>query len=641
LARPRCGFTALRGADGTWGAPRTATTDASGAAALAAQDLAAGRYVVVVGPKTDKGFLARYPADIGVGVWSDGGDEVPQYFSQAADGWVTYRDNGDRYVVVSPLPGNHAALDPEPGDVFELDGPDGRRSWKLAAWSRSTWFVRDDAADRFGDVGNLRVEEGLLDIDRVVDGHALPPEQDRFLVLSALGARDEVRVNPELLQVIPETIDGRRLTVRPGADCPDGAVCNEAFHADDGSAVDLAAASKLVRGFKPTFYDPGETSSYELEVECHEGCTPRPAGKQSSTKYPVYYAHGFNSSKLTWAHLLDAHVSAVPGMGGWYGAEDVDAFSPVVIRAEQLRRNLLALLRDGEDGEGVVAGERFLRVNVVAHSMGGLDSRFLVGAARYNEACASSACSDAEGQPESCCPPPDLDGNPTTWAERIASITTLSTPHCGSSFADLGVKALRKELVHKGFEVVARKLFGLDAAGRELLEKTMYALSQEFCREEMAPGFPAPNPARVYDFACAGGDECELPAGADAPPSDGKGGHRLPPPLPGVPTIFAWSGMACISGSCGDVVDAALMPSYLWVKGHEGDNDGVVSVTSARFGIYMGVLPHDHFDWTRTEAESRLEEIGGRLAGWLFGVRKEPAERFHLEWIDRLREAGY
>jgi triacylglycerol lipase len=500
--------------------------------------------------------------------------------------------------------------------------------------------VRDDATDRIGDVGNLRMEESLLDIDRVVGGHALPEQDDRYLVLGALGAPGEVGVNPELVQVIPETIGGRLLTVEPSADCPDGAVCNEAFYADDKTPVDDATASALVRGYKPTFYDPGEWSTYDLEVECLQGCTPRPAGKQRSTKYPVYYAHGFNSSKLTWAHLLKTHVSHVPGMDGWNDAENVDPFSPVAIRAEQLRRNLLALLQETEATEGVVAGERFLRVNVVAHSMGGLDSRFLVGAPRYNAECATSSCSDAEGNPESCCPPPDLEGNPTTWAERVASITTLSTPHCGSSFADLGVKALKHQLVHKGFEVVARKLFGLDEAGRELLAQTMYALSQEFCQKEMAPGFPAPNPARVYDFACAGG-ACKLPAGADAPPSDGQGGHLLPAPIAGTPTIFSWSGVACVSGSCGDVVDAALVPSYLWVDNHEGDNDGVVSVESARFGIYMGVLPHDHFDWTRTDAESRVEEIGGRLAGWLFGVRKEPAERFHLEWLDRLRAAGY
>lgn len=628
-------------ADGSWGVPKTATTDAHGRAALAVEALGAGRYVILVGPKSSNGFLARYPSDIGIGRWSTNGASEPQYFTREQDGWVTYKKGGGRYRVLAPLPGNDMAEDPQPGAVFELEGPNGRVTWRLDEWSRSTWFVRDDGADRIGDVGNLRMQEGVLDIDRVVNGQALPEDEDRYVVLSAAGLGQEAGVNPELLKVIPESIGGRRIAVRPDDACTDQAVCNEPYYVDDNKAVDLKLVSAEVRGFKPTFYDPGETSSYELDVVCNDGCAPRPASKLSSTKYPVYYAHGFNSSKLTWAHLLSTHVGVVPGMPGWFGAENVDAFSPVALRAEQLRRNLHALLVKTEADEGVVNGERFLRVNVVAHSMGGLDTRYLIGAPKYNAACASSQCTDANGNPESCCPPPDVDGHRTTWAQRVASATTLSTPHCGSSFADLGVKALNNQLVHRGFEVVARKLFGLDDAGRALLEKTMFALSQQFCREQMAPGFPEPNAARVYDFECANGHDCHLPQGAETPPSDGHGGWLLPPPKPNVPTVFSWSGVTCMTGTCGDIVDAALLPSYLWVKGHEGDNDGVVSITSAHFGIYMGALPFDHFDWTRTEAESRLETLGGRLAGWLFGVKKEPAERFHLDWISRLREAGY
>src|SRR4029453_14588915 len=100
--------------------------------------------------------------------------------------------------------------------------------------SKSTWFVRDDGSDRVGDVGNL--SDGVLDIDRVVNGQALPEEQDRYVVLTSQGidSEAEARVTPALLQVIPETIEGRRVEAAPAqSDCPDNAICASARWADD------------------------------------------------------------------------------------------------------------------------------------------------------------------------------------------------------------------------------------------------------------------------------------------------------------------------------------------------------------------------------------------------------------------------
>jgi len=605
------------GADGRWPQPRTVTVDAQGVASMAHDKLSTGRYLFVVGPRNAAGFPARYPSDTAIGKWSDTGASEPLYFMRSGDGWSAWRGD-QRLRVIEPLPGNAADEDPKPGAHFVFDGVSA--TWTLEAWSPSTWFVRDDGSDRVGDVGNLRVDLGLLDIDRLVNGQALPESEDRYVLLRAFGLDANV---PAMLRVIPETLDGRRIEAKPGGDCPAGELCFEPRYADDGTAVPLPLVSANVRGFKPTFYDAGEASSYQLEVMCEKGCTPPPAQLLSRTKYPVYYAHGFNSSKLAWSDLLARHVSAVPGMAHYHGAESVDPFRPVALRAEQLRRNLRALIARIEAEEGIVAGERMVRINVVAHSMGGLDTRFLIGSPMYNQNCATSSCTDENGNPESCCAPPDIDGNSTRWSERIVSLTTLSTPHCGSSFADLGVSVLANQTVHQGFELVARRFFGMDAAGRELLKQTLYALSKDFCATQMAPQFPVPDPTRNYAWQCAEGQTCELP------------------PPKATPTIFSWAGISSVSGSVGDIVDPGLAPSYLYVSHEEGDNDGVVAVKSAQFGIFMGVMPHDHFDWTRTEYESTSEQLAGRLAGWLFGVRKEPAERFHLEWLDRLRRAGY
>ena len=73
-------------------------------------------------------------------------------------------------------------------------------------------------------------------------------------------------------------------------------------------------------------------------------------------------------------------------------------------RADNLKKNVAELIkRSGAD-----------KVNIIAHSMGGLDTRHML----YK------------------------DGNKGKIHERIASITTISTPHEGSPFADWGVKNL-------------------------------------------------------------------------------------------------------------------------------------------------------------------------------------------------------
>jgi triacylglycerol lipase len=92
-------------------------------------------------------------------------------------------------------------------------------------------------------------------------------------------------------------------------------------------------------------------------------------------------------------------------------------------------------------------------VHIIAHSMGGLDARFLLS--------------------------PD---NLSNMADRIVSLTTISTPHKGSPIADLLVKlgdpldigneekllvqALRASLAHAGLEVGGLRNLTTDGVGR-------------------------------------------------------------------------------------------------------------------------------------------------------------------------------
>jgi triacylglycerol esterase/lipase EstA (alpha/beta hydrolase family) len=620
--------------DGSWPAAHAARTDDQGDAVIEARDLAMGRWAIVVGPDKASSFLPRYPADIAAMHPASGGEAEYVYLSEQPDGWWAYGEH-ETWRILAPLPANAAAGDATPGATFHLETIAGKKvDYVLDGWSKSSWFVEDGGKDLYGTLGNMNMKTQVFDLDPPGE----PEEKYRHLLVTSVGLGNDALANPLLLRVVPEELGGRALAVAPAADCSDGAVCNEVHYQDDGQLVPAEVLGPAMRSFKPTYYDPGESSTYEIEVSCLGGCLPKKPSQLAPTKFPVYFAHGFNSSKAVWASLLADHLDKIPGFASFRFAESVDPFRPIPDRAEQLRRNLQKVILEVEQTQGAPDGEPFVRVNVMAHSMGGLDSRYLVGHPRYNEDCAVSQCTDANGQPESCCPPLGPDGSATTWRERVASITTMSTPHCGSSFASWGLQLLKGNWINAAFKLVATKYFGMDQAGQTTLIGTFAALSNEYCTDFMQPKMPVPDPKRSYSWACATGMEgdCTKPTGVDAPAWSGNA-WLLPGPKQGLPTVFSWAGVSCVTGSCGDIVDPGLMVPFLKVRAAEGDNDGVVAVSSARFGIFMGTLPHDHFDWNRTQGESSSEGFGN----WLFGIRKEPAERFYLQWLGMLHDAGY
>jgi triacylglycerol lipase len=138
--------------------------------------------------------------------------------------------------------------------------------------------------------------------------------------------------------------------------------------------------------------------------------------------YPIVLAHGVCRFDILWNESLDADNNDDPRVDrlnyfrgirtmlkdkgylvyhskvGW--AADVDK------RGADLKENILKILRQ--------AGAE--KVNIIAHSMGGLDSRHMM----FNDR---------------------RDGK---IHERIASLTTVSTPHSGSPFADWGLDNLSR-----------------------------------------------------------------------------------------------------------------------------------------------------------------------------------------------------
>jgi triacylglycerol lipase len=199
--------------------------------------------------------------------------------------------------------------------------------------------------------------------------------------------------------------------------------------------------------------------------------------------------------------------------------------------------------------DAFIAGQKLDRVHVIAHSMGGLDTRFLISSLGY--------------------------------ADKITSLTTLETPHRGSPLADLALGITHSLTTSQEDALLAiTKVLGPVSADQ--LNSALRALA-----EDTAPAFNAANPdaAGVTYYSYAGfstlfgvsapHDACAV-AGVDTP---------SPSSLPG---LLQLSGP--IVGGLG------LRP-----------NDGVVPVDSARWTGFLGCIPTDHLDMTGPGAVDAAE----------------------------------
>jgi triacylglycerol lipase len=156
-------------------------------------------------------------------------------------------------------------------------------------------------------------------------------------------------------------------------------------------------------------------------------------------------------------------------------------------------------------------------VHLIAHSLGGLDSRYMISRLGMEQ--------------------------------RVLTLTTLGTPHRGTSFADWGVQTLARlirPLLH---------LVGL--TGQAFIDLTT--------------------------------DECQ----------------RFNEEVPDRPSVRYFSVAGLHNGS---LLTPEWFLSYQWVLANEGPNDGVVSVESAKWGESFELWEGDHFslvNWLNPFARNR------------------------------------
>mgnify|MGYP003394420668 CR=1 FL=1 len=237
----------------------------------------------------------------------------------------------------------------------------------------------------------------------------------------------------------------------------------------------------------------------------------------AETRYPIVFAHGvIASAKILSFQPVAKHLRQ---QGFEVYVPEVSAFNSVEHRANQLAPQIDQILK--------ISGSP--RVNIIAHSMGGLDSRYLISTMKYGD--------------------------------RVASLSTVSTPHYGTSVTDVIFRDLKNDYPFEG-----KFLLGLIGSVTTVYNKStkrstvsvmeaLQSMAPSYVRDTFNPNNP--DDAQVY--------------------------------------YQSWGAETSLDGDP-DLVNPALLTSYKDIWRLEGANDGLVPVSSMPWGNFRGVLPADHLD---------------------------------------------
>ncbi|HET6582274.1 MAG TPA: alpha/beta fold hydrolase [Nannocystaceae bacterium] len=267
-----------------------------------------------------------------------------------------------------------------------------------------------------------------------------------------------------------------------------------------------------------------------------------PAG--DATQFPIILAHGFNTSTTNFWRFNDVDV-ALAADGHVVRLGSVPPFDTPMVRAQFL----------ADQVDDLLAETGATKVNLVCFSMGGIDCRFLVS-------------------------PAGLD-----FGDKVASLTTISSPHRGSFVADVATKVLPGTDRSAAIDALAT-LYG----------KTFSDIADD---SHVVAALQSMSEAAMVDFNAAIVD-------ADGVFYQSWAGFSS---VGGLPHPDANAESRACTGADGKVamlrhpgtqdrMDALLVASAAMVAhGTElRPNDGVSSVESSKWGEFRGCIPADHLD---------------------------------------------
>ncbi|MFW7379598.1 MAG: lipase family alpha/beta hydrolase [Oligoflexus sp.] len=304
----------------------------------------------------------------------------------------------------------------------------------------------------------------------------------------------------------------------------------------------IAISDQLEWHYEDVIEVTGDSDSWDEVYSTERACVQT----SHAPRYPVVLLHGF----MGFDEVL--RIDYFYRVRSDYTRNCAQVFTPhlsalnyISVRAEELAANIDEILE-------ITGAEK---VNIIAHSMGGLDARYLISSMGYGD--------------------------------RVASLTTIGTPHLGTPVPDYIWALLGKgdNILYQAFEFLVGGVVG---KGKEQdLQAALYNLSPTYLNSFFNPANRDDN--RVY--------------------------------------YQSYAGMSSMTGvTTGDALDPLLYlfaPSFIGT----GRNDGLVPLESAKWGRFRGILRSDHID------------LIGQLFGstsWFFNHRK-----FYKNILDDLAAMGF
>lgn len=274
--------------------------------------------------------------------------------------------------------------------------------------------------------------------------------------------------------------------------------------------------------------DAGDTGDAGEELDA------APAGP-----HPIVLAHGFAG----FDHLVDGDgleyffgvPAALEETGRTVWVTEVDPYNDSTTRGRQLRDQIEARLEESPHE----------KVDIVAHSQGGLDARWV---AHHR---------------------PDL----------VGAVVTISSPHRGTRVADVALDLVDYPAARSVLDAVA------DLLGNSLYEEGGEASEPVAAVRQMTS-------SRMEEFNEEIRDREGVYYASIAGRTDGHLGEEVCEPDDSPEFIEQWRWD-------GDEVDPLLAPTEELLDGNGSPvhaNDGMVRVSSTKWGDFLGCIPADHLD---------------------------------------------
>lgn len=262
--------------------------------------------------------------------------------------------------------------------------------------------------------------------------------------------------------------------------------------------------------------------------------------------HPIVLAHG-----LLGFDELHLAGSLIPGVQYWRGITEALTSNGASVITASVPPSASIEERAATLSQNIEAKAHGESVNIIAHSMGGLDARYMISRLK----------------------PPNV---------KVLSLTTIASPHRGSAFADYIFDQIGPERLPK----IYRALKAL-----QIETGAFSQLKRDYMCEEFNPNTPDREGVKYFSY------------GAVFTPS-------------------IWS---------------AFRQSHRILEEMEGPNDGLVSVTSCKWGTYKGTLSNvNHLDlinWTNRLRWAVWEMVGNK--------REFNAIAFYLGIADMLAKEGF